>query len=178
VIYSAAMSLDGYIADDKGGVDWLHAAMVKGESYGLPEFQKAIDGVLMGSRTFEQAVQMGARFGPSKPCWVFSQRSLRAPKGVQVTAAPPREIVATLSQSGVTTAWLMGGGALAGSFLEADLIDEVSLAIMPVVLGSGIPVFGRIGDTASLRLIESKTFKGGAIGLRYEARRARPRAKR
>jgi dihydrofolate reductase len=168
VVYSVAASLDGYIAATDGGVDWLHAAMVKGESYGLAEFMQSIDGVLVGSRTYEQALQMGGFRGASKPCWVFSKRALRAGKGVHVTAAPPRDIVQDLPKHGVTRAWLMGGGVLASSFLEQGLIDEVSVGLMPVVLGAGIPLFGPLGSYASLRLVESKTYKGGALGLRYE----------
>ena len=61
----------------------------------------------------------------------------------------------------------MGGGELAAAFLEQALIDEVSLALMPVVLGSGIPVFGRLAVPRTLHLLESKTYKGGALGLRY-----------
>lgn len=172
VVYSAAVSLDGFIADAAGGVDWLHALMVKGESYGLPEFMKSIDGVLMGSRTYEKALEMGGFMGPSKPCWVFSKRQLPGKGAVHITPESPREVVASLSKHGVRRAWLMGGGTLASSFLEEGLIDEVSIALMPVVLGSGVPLFGPLRRFASFRLIESRTYKGDALGLRYEPVRA------
>jgi dihydrofolate reductase len=167
VVYSCAISLDGYIAAADGGVDWLNSAMVKGESYDLPEFQRSIDGILMGSRTYEQAIEMGGMMGGKIHTWVFSRRSLPSRKGVTITSASPAEIVKSLPGHGVRRAWLMGGGLLAASFLEQGLIDEVGLAIMPVVLGSGIPLFGSMKTYASLHLIESKTYKGGAIGLRY-----------
>jgi len=173
VVYSVATSLDGYIATEDGGVDWLHASMVKGESYGLTEFFNSIDGVLIGSRTYEKALEMGGFTGPSKPCWVFSKRALKPQKGVSITNADPREIVGALPSHGVTRAWLMGGGALASSFLENGLIDEVSLGVMPVVLGRGIPLFGPLKGFASLRLVESKTYKGGALGLRYSPQMTR-----
>jgi dihydrofolate reductase len=173
VVYSVAISLDGFIADANGGVDWLHAAMVKGESYGLSEFMRSIDGVLMGSRTYEQSLAMGGFKGGSTPCWVFSRRHLAGRKGVEVTARSPREIVGALPGHGVKRAWLMGGGALASSFLAEGLIDEISLGVMPVVLGSGIPVFGPLEKWSALRLVESKTYKGGALGLRYEPVRRR-----
>src|SRR5262245_27356143 len=168
VVYGVGASLDGYIAAEDGGVDWLHASMVKGESYGLDDFMRSIDGVLMGSRTYEKSLGMGGFAGSSQPCWVFSKRPLRTAKGVMVTSAAPRDVVAQLTSYGVTRAWLMGGGELAASFLEEGLIDEVSIGLMPVVLGSGIPLFGRLKNGySSLELLESKTYKGGAIGLRY-----------
>jgi dihydrofolate reductase len=168
VVYSVAASLDGYIAADDGGVDWLHASMVKGESYDLDTFQRSIDGVLMGSRTYEKSLMLGGSPGSKTPCWVFSTRSLKAKKGITVTSADPRDVVQQLASHGVSRAWLMGGGELAASFLERGLIDEVSVAVMPVVLGAGIPLFGRLKSAyTSLKLIESKTFKGGALGLRY-----------
>ena len=168
IVYAVASSLDGYIAAEDGGVDWLHASMVKGESYDLDTFMNSIDGVLMGSKTYEKSLGMGGFVGSSKPCWVFSKRPLKAAKGVTVTAADPCSILPELSERGVTRAWLMGGGELAASFLEQGLIDEVSVGVMPVVLGSGIPLFGRLKNGySSLKLIESKQYKGGALGLRY-----------
>jgi dihydrofolate reductase len=168
VVYSVAASLDGYIAAEDGGVDWLHAAMVKGESYDLDTFQRSIDGVLMGSRTYEVSLGLGGAPGSKMPCWVFSKRSWKPKKGVTFTDADPRDIVQQLSSHGVSRAWLMGGGELAASFLERGLIDEVSVGLMPIVLGSGIPLFGRLKTGyRSLKMIESKAFKGGALGLRY-----------
>jgi dihydrofolate reductase len=166
VVYAVASSLDGYIAADDGGVDWLHASMVKGESYDLDTFMNSIDGLVMGSRTYEAALAMGGFMGSSKHSWVCSKRPLKA--GVTVTAAEPRDVVQQMSAYGVTRAWLFGGGELAASFLEQGLIDEVSVGMMPVILGSGIPLFGRLKNGfSSLKLIESKPYKGGALGLRY-----------
>jgi dihydrofolate reductase len=168
VVYAVASSLDGYIAADDGGVDWLHASMVKGESYDLDTFMNSIDGLVMGSRTYEAALAMGGFMGSSKHSWVCSKRPLKAGKAVTVTAAEPRDVVQQMSAYGVTRAWLFGGGELAASFLEQGLIDEVSVGMMPVILGSGIPLFGRLKNGfSSLKLIESKPYKGGALGLRY-----------
>lgn len=169
VIYSAAVSLDGYIADTAGGVDWLHAAMVPGEGYGLREFMASIDAVLMGRATYEKSLELGdPGTGSATPSWVFASSGRHASRGkMTVTPASPAEIVAALPGMGIGRAWLMGGGKLASSFLAAGLIDEVVLGVMPVVLGAGIPLFaGGIGATP-LRLVESKTYKGGALGLTY-----------
>ena len=140
--------------------------MVKGESYGLDTFMASIDALLMGSRTYEQTLRMGAGYGKSMPAWVFSHRPLSG-KGVTITSTSPAEVVATLPQQGIRRAWLFGGGKLASSFLAAGLIDEISLGVMPVVLGSGVPLFdGGIRPT-HLTLTKKTEFKGGAFGLVY-----------
>ena len=173
VVYSAATSLDGFIADVDGGVDWLHAAMVPGEGYGLREFMASVDAVLMGSGTYEKSLTMGG--GPlmasTTPCWVFSKRKLESVKGMTVTSADPAEVVAALPGQGIRRAWLMGGGRLASSFLAAGLIDQIVLGVMPVVLGRGLPLFGGAVPVSTLELVESKTFKGGALGLTYRCQR-------
>ena len=168
IVYSAGVSLDGYIADQDGGVDWLHAAMVKGESYGLDEFHRSIDAVLMGSRTYEASLALGGRLGGKTPCWVFSQRPLNAKgKGLIVTRETPAAIAAELSQRGIRRAWLMGGGKLASSFLAAGLIDEITLGLMPVVLGGGIPLFDGGINPTHLKLMKKVEYKGGAFGLTF-----------
>jgi dihydrofolate reductase len=168
VIYSAAVSLDGFIADPEGGVDWLHAAMVPGEGYGLREFMASIDAVLMGRRTYEKSLELGGpSAGSSTPSWVFASHGIASKGAMTVTSADPKEVVAALPAKGIRRAWLMGGGKLASSFLAAGLIDEISLGVMPVVLGHGIPLFDGGIPVTNLQLIESKTYKGGALGLTY-----------
>jgi dihydrofolate reductase len=168
VVYSAAVSLDGFIADVHGGVDWLNDAMVPGEGYGLREFMASIDAVLMGSRTYEKSLELGGPgYGAKVPCWVFSGREFSSSGGVIVTRETPAAVVAHLQDKGIRRAWLMGGGKLAASFLAAGLIDEVSLGVMPVVLGAGLPLFAGGLAPTRLQLIESKIYKGGALGLTY-----------
>ena len=168
IVYSAAVSLDGFIADVDGGVDWLHEAMVPGEGYGLREFMASIDAVLMGSRTYEKSLELGGPgYGPKVPCWVFSGRELPSAGGMIVTRETPSAVAAQLNERGIRRAWLMGGGRLATSFLAAGLIDELALGVMPVVLGAGLPLFAGGLVPTRLNLIESKTYKGGALGLTY-----------
>ena len=167
IVYSVGVSLDGFIADANGGVDWLHAAMVKGESYGLDEFFRSIDAVLMGSATYEKSLAMGGGFGSKMPTWIFSSRPLKA-KSATVTSESPATVVATLNARGIKRAWLMGGGQLASSFLKAGLIDEISFGLMPVVLGTGIPVFAGGIEPTHLTLAERKDYKGGALGLTFK----------
>jgi dihydrofolate reductase len=167
VVYAVAASLDGFIADSGGGVDWLHAAMVRGEGYGLAEFTASIDAILMGSGTYQKSLELGGGYRSRTPCWVFSSRTLTG-KGLTITAEDPRSVVSALPGLGIRRAWLMGGGKLASSFLIAGLIDEISVAVMPVVLGSGIPLFAGGIPATHLELIEKTDFKGGSFGLRFK----------
>src|SRR5688500_17988791 len=108
VVYSAAITMDGFIADEQGGVDWLHAAMVPGEGYGLEAFTASIDAVLMGSRTYEKALELGdPGAGSSMPWWVFSRREFKSKGTMTVTDADPSAIVGELPARGIWRAWLM-----------------------------------------------------------------------
>ena len=106
VIYNVAASLDGFLAPVDGSADWLAPFMQSGEDYGLGAFMASVEAVLMGSRTYEQAL---AHFGDESsrtPCFVFSSRKLpvRA-SNIIVTPASPREVVAQLEQRGIGRAW-------------------------------------------------------------------------
>jgi dihydrofolate reductase len=172
VIYGVAVSLDGYIAPPDGSADWLSPFMQTGEDYGLAEFMASMGAVLVGSRTYEQAAGFGAGGGSATPCYVFSSRRLAAAgPSVVVTAKPPGEVVAELDRRGITRAWLMGGGRLAGSFRAAGLITEYSLGVMPVVLGGGVRLFESAAPPDRLRLVESKAFPSGVLSLRYRVDR-------
>jgi dihydrofolate reductase len=127
VVYSVAVSLDGFIASADGGVDWLTPFTRSIDPSEYKAFLESIDAVFMGSRTYEPTLGSGvdpfASMG--KPCWVFSKRDLPASgPSVTVTSASPEEVVGELSTRGIARAWLMGGTRLATSFREANLISE------------------------------------------------------
>ncbi|MDP2183400.1 MAG: type II toxin-antitoxin system RelE/ParE family toxin, partial [Actinomycetota bacterium] len=117
VIYYVASSLDGYIATPDGGLGWLAAFEASGEDYGYDVFYESIDVVLLGSRTFEQALTFGDWPYAGKSAWVFTSRRLETARDdVTVTDRSPSDVVAQLETQGVRRAWLVGGGSLAGSF--------------------------------------------------------------
>jgi dihydrofolate reductase len=170
VIYSVAVSLDGYIASADGGVDWLAPFTKSIDPSEYTAFLDSIDAIPVGSRTYEPALGIsGDSFGSTgKPCWVFSKRDLPASgPSVTITSASPEEVVGELSNRGIARAWLMGGTRLASSFRAANLISEYSLGVIPVILGAGIPLFESPGPPARLKLIESKAYPIGKVSLRY-----------
>jgi dihydrofolate reductase len=152
IIYSLAVSLDGFAASSDGGVDWL------------TPFQKAdrAHGMIVGSRTYEPAIGYGVDlFGAmGKPCWVLSSRPLPSTGPlVTITSASPQEVVNEIGSRGLSRVWLMGGPRLATSFRRARLITEYELGVIPVLLGSGVPLFESPAPMHRLQL--TPIFAGG-----------------
>jgi dihydrofolate reductase len=168
VVYYVASSTDGFIATPDGSLDWLAPFEASGDDYGYADFYGSIDAVLLGSRTYEQALTFGEWPYPGKPAWVFSKRPLDPGRDdVTVTDRSPAEVAEEVSARGLRRAWLVGGGALAGSFQVAGLITEYVVSYIPVVLGRGIPIFGAAGCRQPLRLVESTRYPDGVLQTRY-----------
>jgi dihydrofolate reductase len=163
-----ACSLDGYIATPDGGIEWLAPFEVSGEDYGYGAFYASIDSVVLGSRTFEQALTFGDWPYAGRPAWVMSKRDLTPPAAeVIVTVSTPEAVVDEVSSRGLSRTWLVGGGALAGSFQAAGLITEYIVSIMPVALGDGVPLLGGAGVRQGLRLLDTVRYADGVLQVRY-----------
>jgi dihydrofolate reductase len=184
IIYYLATSLDGYIATPDGGVAWLAPFEAGGEDYGYPAFYASVDALLLGSRTYEQVLSFGEWPYAGKPCWILSRRPLEAVQpDLVVTARPLREVAADLEARGIRRAWLVGGGQLAAAFRAEGLITEYIVAIVPVILGAGIPFFGSpspdprgfpnpstVWPTGEmLKLVEHWVYANGVVQIRYAA---------
>lgn len=169
MIYGAACSLDGFIAGPNDEVDWLRwsddVARITGEVLA------AVDTVLMGRRTYEAAVRMGARSYPGAENIVFS-RTLdpRAFPEVTVVAEDARAYVARLNEQPGRGICVLGGGQLAGALFSAGLIHQVGLNIHPVLLGRGIPMFAAIERQVELALTEARELTGGCVYLLYHVK--------
>lgn len=169
VIYYAACSLDGCIATEDGGVDWLDSYQGSGEDYGYAEFYGSVEALLLGSRTYEVSLQLGEWPAPDKPSWVFTCRDLPvAHDSVTLTSQEPTEVVSALVDRGLRRAWLMGGGELAASFRSAGLITRYMIFVAPVVLGGGVPLFANARGRSSLSLIRAKPYSSGLVQLDYQ----------
>jgi len=168
IIYYVAASLDGYIATPDGGVDWLSAYNTEGEDYGYSAFYQSVDALIEGSKTYEKALGFGEWPHPGKPCWVCTRRALETnhPE-VRFASGGPEEVVAELRRRGLRRAWLVGGARLAASFRKQRMIDQYIVSVIPIVLGSGIPLFGSPGPQENLRLIECKRYPSGLVQLSY-----------
>lgn len=177
VCYYVACSLDGFIAAEDGGTDWLPPIDPDGEDFGFGEFFAGIDALVMGRHTYEQSL---ALLGPDTPwpygdtpCWVMSRKPLNPPQAsVRVSAASPRSVLAAAHAAGQQRVWLMGGAALARSFRAEGLITDYIVSIVPVILGKGIPLLQADETMTHLELLSSRQLAGGLVQLHY--RRKRP----
>ena len=170
VIYYVATSLDGYIATADGGVEWLSRFHAAGEDHGAGELQASVDALLLGSHTYEFALNLGQWPSPDKLSCLFTRRKLPIlHPSITLTAQTPREVVALLASRGLRRAWLMGGGKLAASFHADRLISRYSISVFPVLLGSGIPLFApHASPPDALRLVSAKPYKSGIVQVVYE----------
>ena len=172
VTFGGANSLDNYFARKDDSVDWLkwsnEAAAV------MKDFWKTIDTVVMGRRTYEVALRMGAGSGnpyPGVKSYVFSRRMKAKPRsGVEIISEDAAEFVRKLKNEDGKDICVMGGGLFAKSLFEADLIDEIGFNIHPVLLGSGLPLFHEMSRQINLELIDCKPFKNGTILVSYRVK--------
>ena len=173
ITYYAASSVDGFISKTDGDVSWLDKYMETGEDYGFATFAQSIQAILMGRTTYEKSLQFETWAAGETPCWVFSsQLTYSTIPTVKLTASSPEEVVEELTNLNVERAWLMGGGKLAASFFAANLIDEYDLAILPELLGTGIPLIQPIDAYAALDLVDHTAHPSGVVQLKYRVERS------
>jgi dihydrofolate reductase len=164
ISYYAAISLDGFIAKTDGNVDWLNKYLATGEDYGFAKFNASIQGIVMGRATYEKSQEFDSWPAGETPCWVFSSQPMSSDiESVKFTSAAPEDVLNEMSNAGIERAWLMGGGKLAASFLTAGLIHEFDLAIMPELLGDGIPLLQPTDVQTDLKLVDSKVHPSGVV---------------
>ena len=172
VIYYVATSLDGYIADKDGGVEWLNRydsgePTNPPEDYGYQQFFDSVDAMVMGRLTYEQVLAFNVWHYGDKPCWIFSsQPELELKHGVIHTAQSPTEFVDSVSEK-IKSIWLVGGTALANSFRTAGLITHYHITLIPCLLGDGISLFETGFEFQRLNLDSQRTFANGFVQLRY-----------
>ncbi len=164
------ISLDGYIAAPDGGVDWLNPY---GDARaGFAPFIKTIGSTIMGRGTYDFAVARGYGDFGDMPAYVVTHRPFSPPSpSVIPYTGNLAELVGLVRERHPRDIWLMGGGILTRSFAEADLIDIWSVAFVPTLLGSGIPLFppAAFGERR-VRLTRTHTYPSGVVELRYERR--------
>lgn len=170
VTYGAACSLDGFIAGPGGSLDWLHFSRDVEDV--MAQYWSTVDTVLMGRKTWEFAAAQGGADGdaggmPHVATYLFSRTLHEAPAGAELVSADAGAFVNDLKRQPGKGICLMGGGQLANALFEAGAIDEVSLNVHPVLLGSGVPFFRPLSRRIPLELTEARTISGGCVLLTY-----------
>jgi dihydrofolate reductase len=166
-----ASSFDGYISGPNGELDWLPTGEGEGdEDYGYHEFYDSIDTVFMGRTTYKQVLSFDVPYPyTGKTSYVFT-RSAEVEKDEHSTFVSEdiSSFIERIQKSPGKDIWLNGGGQLVTAFMDAGLIDEIVLTIIPIVLGEGIPLLDKLDRRVGLKLIEAKSYDSGFVQLHYE----------
>jgi len=159
-----ATSLDGYIAGPGGSLDWLYGD----DDYGYDAFLAQVDTLAMGRRTFESVLNYGDWPYEGLETWVFSRRANPPldPRG-RYTSATPQAWTAERMRGEGKDIWVVGGGEMIRSFLDARLVDEMTLSVHPIVLGAGTPLFPAGSRHHKLRLLAVRRYDSGLAQLTY-----------
>jgi dihydrofolate reductase len=165
VIYRVAASLDGFIAGPNGEIDWI----VPDPAVDFVSLYAGVDTVLIGRRTYEMTLQPGAPPWPADwRIYVFSQTLDAAQHaGVTVSGNIGATVAALRSEPG-RDIWLFGGGGLFASLLAAHVVDQIEVAVMPVLLGGGTPLVSAGTARSRLILTRSNTSASGIVNLQYQ----------
>ena len=174
IIVYIATSADGFIARKDGAVDWLDRPSPK-SNYGMMEFWKSIDTILVGRKTYDMSVKF-VQEGKATPDMFAGVKhyafSRKPPKkvlyGFEFVKEPIKKFVKRLRAEKGKHIWMMGGAGIIGSFLDAGEIDEFIIHVIPTFIGQGIPLIAPKRRTVPLRLLSSKKFRDGVVRLHYE----------
>ncbi|MBR8656068.1 dihydrofolate reductase [Achromobacter sp. Marseille-Q0513] len=167
-VYIAA-SLDGYIAREDGSLDWLmqaNAAVPEGEDCGYAQFMAGVDAIVMGRATFETIAAFAQWPYGDTPVIVMSRSGWRAPviagASISVSDETPDALLRRLGAAGLARVYL-DGGRLIQSFLEAGVVDEITVTTIPRLLGRGRPLFGALAGDVPLVLVGSRSWPFGFV---------------
>ncbi|MBL8688258.1 MAG: dihydrofolate reductase family protein [Rhodospirillaceae bacterium] len=163
----AAVSLDGKIARSDGSVDWL-MDYPPDDALGFAAFTASVDAILMGRGTYEAVRQLGDWPHPDKPTVVLTNRPLRdAPPRVEARGGDLAPFVAEMERTGYRRVWVEGGGVVVRDMLAIGELDVLELAVIPIVLGDGIPLFPEGTVETKLVLDVAKPWTKSAVHLVY-----------
>jgi dihydrofolate reductase len=168
-VFGCGNSLDNFIAREDNAVDWLlwdeEISSISAEKW--PSY----DTILMGRKTYEASLRLGTTSYSNLKNYVFSRTMKKSPdRSVEIISTDAAEFVRELKNLDGKDICVMGGGELAKSLFEADLIDEVGCNIHPVLLGSGIPLFYGQKQQIDLERLDCRVLKNGCVYILYRVK--------
>lgn len=166
LILQLAVSLDGYIEGPNGEYDWCFTD----DDYGMSEFLRRIDALFIGRKSYEMVSSMSAGAPPGFPKfteYVFSNTLNSVKEGAVLVSGDILEEVNKIKSEEGKDIWMFGGASLTTTLINLNLIDEMSLAIHPIILGAGKPLFQDIRERKKLTLVKSKVYPSGLAMMTY-----------
>lgn len=168
VILYIAMSLDGYIAKEDNNIDFLSVVESKGEDYGYASFQKEVDTLIWGRRTYDKVLSFGIDFPyKDKKCYVLSRTRTGKDENVEYYNGAIKELIEGLKKQKGKDIYCDGGGETVFSLLKEGLIDRLIISAIPHLLGSGIRLFKSGRPEQALKFRKSISFPTGLVQLWY-----------
>ena len=169
-------SVDGFIAGKDDDISWMQSTDNYEKGVTLTEehienFLKSIDCYVMGSRTYEHALELGWAYGDT-PAIVLTRRDLTTErKNVEFYSGELGKLVRDRLRPNFRNIWVVGGAMITKDFIRSELADEIILSILPVILGDGTLFFDYIGKEQRLHLKDMTAYKDGMVELRYEIKK-------
>ena len=165
IILSVAISLDGFIEGPNGEYDWCFID----QDYSLNDFFKRLDTIFVGRKTYEMSSEMagGPAGFPKFKEYIFSTTLDKVKGGATLIKGDIKTEVEKIKKEKGKDIWLFGGAGLTTSLMNLGLVDEISLAVYPVLLGGGKSLFNNIKDRIKLTLVDTKTYSSGVVSLAY-----------
>jgi dihydrofolate reductase len=166
VILAVAVSLDSFIEGPNGEYDWC----LTDQDYGMSDFMKRVDTLFMGRRTYEMSLAIGGH-PPGFPKfkeYIFSTTLDGVKKDATLIKGDINRQVEKIKNEKGKDIWLFGGASLTSSLMNLGLVDEMWLAIHPILLGAGKPLFSNIRERINLKLLDTKTYNTGLVSAVYE----------
>lgn len=163
-----AMSLDGYIAAENDDLSFLSAVEQEGEDYGYAEFINSIDTIILGRKTYDKVISMGHPYPMhGEKVYVITRSEKPSVGSVEFYSGDLAKLVDLLKEQPGKNIFCDGGAEIVNLFLKAGLFDEITISIIPVLLGGGVRLFQDGGVEQKLKLVSSKSFPKGLVQLHY-----------
>jgi dihydrofolate reductase len=161
-----AVSLDGFIARRDGSIDWLSIVDRAGEDYGYRAFLDSIDTIIVGRKTYDTALNFAQWPYTGKRCVVLTHAAPIPQHGEEFHSGPPEPLVERLVSESAGRVYVDGGQVIR-QFLAAGLITDMTISIVPIILGEGVRLFDGFGREVRLDLVDSRSFESGLVQVRY-----------
>lgn len=168
-----ATSLDGFIAREDGSIDWLmkaNSVAKPGEDCGYKAFMATVDALVMGRHSYEKVLTFDPWPYGDLPTVVMSSQKIVIPEGLQnsisISSETPTELVKRLTNQGLKHLYIDGGITIQ-NFIKENLIGDLTITLIPVLLGNGRPLFGELLQDVELRHVETHSYDGGFVQVKY-----------